>query len=272
LKDNYKPIHHRHESDESDESLEEECSDEDDPETSNIPFKNEISEERLVRQDISEMILDGASLERIKWTYPNNYAKEKAVIGLAHMFHVHHGADDHPFFSAMVHTKAKLVEDYDLLSENDLIAKIVNLLLLSDKPLEHIKTRFPEYFISHKEHIALYRNYCSARKTFDAKFRTHMNTYDSIITLSPSEIEQLLAGYEERLREKRQNNRYKRHYNRDLTLEDTADLIEQKKQEDFDAVIHTIKNNFSNNEIGVKKFKCDTFDDDEEEEEDENED
>jgi hypothetical protein len=156
-----------------------------------------------------------------------------------------------------------LAEDYDL------IRKIVNLLLFSDKPLEYIKTRFPEYFISHKEHIALYRNYCTAKKTFDAKFRTCMNAYDSIISFSPSEVQQLLAGYEERLRKKRENNKQKRRYNADLTLEETADLIEQKKKEDLDAVIHTIKNNFSNNELGVKKFKRDTSDDDEEEDEEE---
>jgi hypothetical protein len=86
LKDGYEPIYHRDESDESDESSEKESNDEEDPQTTNIPFKNETSEERLVRQDISQMILDGASLERIKWEYPNYYAKEKAVIGLAHMF------------------------------------------------------------------------------------------------------------------------------------------------------------------------------------------
>jgi hypothetical protein len=169
----------------------------------------------------------------------------------------------------MVHTKAVLVEDYDPLSENDLIGKIVNILLLSDKSLEYIKSRFPEYFNSHKEHIALYRNYCSAKKTFNAKFRTRMNTYDSIISFSPSELEQLLAGYEERLQKNRENNKQKRRYNADLTLEETADLIEQKKKEDLDAVIHTIKNYFSNNELGVKKFKRDTSDDDEEEDEEE---
>jgi hypothetical protein len=67
-----------------------------------------------------------------------------------------------------------------------------------------------------------------------------------------------------RLQKKRENNKRKRHYNADLTLEDTADLIEQKKKEDIDAVIRTIKNNFSNNEIGVKKYKHDTSDDEEE--------
>jgi hypothetical protein len=46
-------------------------------------------------------------------------------IGLAHMFH----ANRSPLL-------AVLVEDYDSLSENDLIGKIVNLLLFSDKHLE----------------------------------------------------------------------------------------------------------------------------------------
>jgi hypothetical protein len=213
------------------------------------------------------MILNGASIEKIKWKYPNYYAKEKAIIGLAHIFHANHAGSDHPFFCGMVHTKAVLVEDYDPLSENDLIGKIVNLLLFSNKSLEYIKSRFQQYFNSHKEHIALYRNYCAAKKTFDVKFRTRMNTYDSIISFSPSELEQLLSGYEERLRKRRENNKQKRRYNADLTLEDTADLIEQKKKEDLDAVVHTIKNYFSNNEFGVKKFKRDTSDDDDEEDE-----
>jgi hypothetical protein len=96
-----------------------------------------------------------------------------------------------------------------------------------------------------------------------------MNTYDSIISFSPSELELLLAGYEERLQKNRENNKQKRRYNADLTLEETADLIEQKKKEDLDAVIHNIKNNFSNNEVGVKRFKRDTSDDDEEEDKEE---
>jgi hypothetical protein len=95
-----------------------------------------------------------------------------------------------------------------------------------------------------------------------------MNAYDFIISFSLFEVEQLLAGYEERLKKKRENNKRKRYYNVDLTLENTADLIEQKKKEDLDAVVRTIKNNFSNNELGVKKFKRDTSDEDEEEEDD----
>jgi hypothetical protein len=145
------------------------------------------------------------------------------------MFHANHTGNDHPFFCGMVHTKAVLVEDYDPLSENDLIGKIVNILLFSDKPLDHIKNRFPEYFNSHKEHIALYRNYCSAKKTFDAKFRTRMNTYHFIISFSQSELDKLLNDYEDRLQKERENNKRKCRYNDDLTLEDTVDLIEQKK-------------------------------------------
>jgi hypothetical protein len=183
----YEPIKWCDESDENDESSEEKSSDEEDPQTVNMPFKNETSEERLVRLDISRMILNGASIEKIKWKYPNYCSKQKTLVGLAHIFHANHAGSDHPFFCGMVHTKAVLVEDYDPLSENDLIGKIVNILLLSDKSLEYIKSRFPEYFNSHKEHIALYRNYCSAKKTFDAKFRTRINTYDSIISFSPSE-------------------------------------------------------------------------------------
>jgi hypothetical protein len=261
------PHHHKNESNKNNQNSDEESSDEEDPQTANMPFKNETSEERLVRMDISRMILNGASIEKIKWMYPNYYSKQKTLIGLAHMFHANHASSDHPFFCGMIHTKAVLVEDYDPLSENDLIRKIVNILLFSDKSLEYIKNRFPEYFNSHKEHIALYRNYCSAKKTFDVKFRTRMNTYDSIISFSPFELEQLLSGYEERLKKERENNKQKRRYNFDLTLEETADLIEQKKQEDLYAVIHTIKNNFSNNEFGVKKFKRNTSDDDEEEDE-----
>jgi hypothetical protein len=58
----------------------------------------------------------------------------------------------------MVRTKAVQVQDYDPLSENGLIVKIVNILLLSDKPVDYIKERFPEYFSTHIEHISLYRN------------------------------------------------------------------------------------------------------------------
>jgi hypothetical protein len=36
----------------------------------------------------------------------------------------------------MVHTKAVEVKDYNPLTEKDLIGKIVNILLASDKPLE----------------------------------------------------------------------------------------------------------------------------------------
>jgi hypothetical protein len=83
-----------------------------------------------------------------------------------------------------------------------------------------------------------------------------MNTYDSIISFSPSKLN-LLSNYEERLQKKRENNEKNRRYNSDLTPEDTADLIEQKRKKDLDAVVYTIKNNFSSNEIGVKKFKRD---------------
>jgi hypothetical protein len=95
-----------------------------------------------------------------------------------------------------------------------------------------------------------------------------MNTYDSIVSFSQSELNQLLSSYEERLQKKREKNRQKHRHNAGLTLKDTADLIEQKKKEDLEAVVHTIKNNFSNNEIGVKKFKRDTSDEDDEEEDD----
>jgi hypothetical protein len=44
----------------------------------------------------------------------------------------------------MVHTKAVEVQDYDPLSENDLIRKIVNIHLASDRALDYIKQRFPE--------------------------------------------------------------------------------------------------------------------------------
>jgi hypothetical protein len=96
LKNGYEPIHTSDDSDESDESSEEESSGEADPQIKNIPFLKKTSEERLVRLDISRLILDGASLERIKWTYPNYYAKEKVIIGLARMFHANHASSDHP--------------------------------------------------------------------------------------------------------------------------------------------------------------------------------
>jgi hypothetical protein len=97
LKNGDEPINESDESDESDESSEE-SSGEEDPQTANIPFKKETSEDRLVRLNISRMIFNGKSLENIKWKYPNYYAKEKAVIGLEHMFHANHAGSDHPFF------------------------------------------------------------------------------------------------------------------------------------------------------------------------------
>jgi hypothetical protein len=114
MKDAYEPIRCSDESDESDESSE---------------------KERLVRLDISRMILNGASIEKIKWKYPNYYSKQKTLVGLAHMFYANYAGSDHPFFCGTVHTKAVLVEDYDPLSENDLIGKIVNFVLFSDKSL-----------------------------------------------------------------------------------------------------------------------------------------
>jgi hypothetical protein len=92
-----------------------------------------------------------------------------------------------------------------------------------------------------------------------------MNSYDSIVSFTPTELNLLLSSYEERLKKKRENNKQKRRHNTDFTLEDIADLIEQKK-EYLDAVVHTIKNNFSSNDTGVKKFKRDTSDDDNEDE------
>jgi hypothetical protein len=91
------------------------------------------------------------------------------------------------------------VQDYDRLSENDLVGKIANILLICGKPLGYVKERFPEYFRTHIEHIGLYRNYCRAKKTFDSKFRTRMNAYDCIVSFTPSELNLLHSGYEERL-------------------------------------------------------------------------
>jgi hypothetical protein len=48
---------------------------------------------------------------------------------------------------SLIHTKAVNIEDYDPLTEQDLIARIM-----------HIKKRFPEYFNSHRQHIFLYLN------------------------------------------------------------------------------------------------------------------
>jgi hypothetical protein len=66
---------------------------------------------------------------------------------------------------------------------------------------------FLKYFNSHHEYIGLYWNYCTAKKNFDAKFRVHMNAYDSIISFSPNELNLLLSNYEERLQKKRENKK-----------------------------------------------------------------
>jgi hypothetical protein len=113
-------------------------------------YLNETEEEREIRLDISCMILNGSTVDQIEQKYLAYYSKEKMMIGFAHFFHTTHNGTDHPFFSGIIHTKAVNVEDYDPLTEQDLIKKIVNILIASEKPLEYIKERFPEYFKSHR--------------------------------------------------------------------------------------------------------------------------
>jgi hypothetical protein len=127
-----------------------------DPEIEYELYLNETEEEREIRLDISRMILNGWTVVQIEQKYPVYYNKEKMTIGLAHFFHATHIGTNHPYFSGIIHTKAVNVEDYDLLTEQDLIGKIVNILIASEKPLEYIKERYPEYFKSHRQHICLY--------------------------------------------------------------------------------------------------------------------
>jgi hypothetical protein len=96
------------------------------------------------------------------------------------------------------------------------------------------------------------------------KFKLQINNYNTDETFSPTELNILLNMYEERLEITIQNNELKRCCNADLTLENTADLIEQKRKEDLEAVVYTIIDRFGNNGKGKKKFKCDTSDDDKE--------
>jgi predicted DNA-binding protein YlxM (UPF0122 family) len=63
-----------------------------------------------------------------------------------------------------------------------------------------------------------------------------MNNYNIVLNI-----------YEETLQKKIQNNKFKRYYNADLTLQNTANLIKQKRKR------------FSNGK-GVKKFKHNTSD------------
>jgi hypothetical protein len=91
----------------------------------------------------------------------------------------------HLFFSGIIHTIALDVENYNHLTEYDLIGEIVNLDVINEKPLDHIKRRFSEYFNSHLEYICLYRNYCRMKKTFDVKFKLHMNKYNSVPSFTP---------------------------------------------------------------------------------------
>jgi hypothetical protein len=51
------------------------------------------------------------------------------MIELAYFFHSTHIGTDHPFFTDIIHTKAVDVEDYDLHIEQDLIGKIVKILI-----------------------------------------------------------------------------------------------------------------------------------------------
>jgi hypothetical protein len=110
---------------------------------------NETEEERKFR-DISHIILNGSAVDQIEQKYPTYYKKEKMMIGLSHFFHATHIGTDNPFFSGIIHTKDVDVEDYDPLIERDLIGKIVNIIISSEKPLEYIKERLPENFRSHR--------------------------------------------------------------------------------------------------------------------------
>jgi hypothetical protein len=166
------------------------------------------------------------------------------MIEFVYFFHTTHTGNDHLFFSGKVHTIAVEVQDYEVLTEKNFICKIVNILIASEKPLDYINERFPKYFNSNHEHIPLYRNRCTAKKQFDAKFKLHMNNYDCIVTFSQNELNLLLNDCEERLPKKREHNKLKRSYNEDLTLKDR----------------------FHNNDRGLKKFKRDTSDDNDEDE------
>jgi hypothetical protein len=54
------------ESDETDEGMEQEDDNDVDPEVENVQYWKETNEERIVRLDISRMILNGVSVELIK--------------------------------------------------------------------------------------------------------------------------------------------------------------------------------------------------------------
>jgi hypothetical protein len=96
------------------------------------PYLNETKEEREIRLDISYMVLNGLTVDQIEQKYPAYYSKEKMMIGFAHFFHATHNDTDYPFFSGIIHTKAVNVEDYDPLTEQDLIKKIVNILIVKN--------------------------------------------------------------------------------------------------------------------------------------------
>jgi hypothetical protein len=73
------------------------------------------------------MILNGVSVKLIKQIYPNYYSKEKTMIGITHLFHFAHTGNDRPFFADIVHRKAVEVQNYESLTEKDLIDKIVKI-------------------------------------------------------------------------------------------------------------------------------------------------
>jgi hypothetical protein len=66
------------------------------------------------------------------------------------------------------------------------------------------------------------------------------------------ELEILLNIYEDRLETKIENDRLKRRFNTDLTLEETGDLIEHKRRIDLEAVVDNFKDRFQTNSGGVK--------------------
>jgi hypothetical protein len=54
------------------------------------------------------------------------------MIGFAYFFHNTNSTTNHLFFSDLIHTKDVDVQDYNPLTELDLVAKIVQFLIAND--------------------------------------------------------------------------------------------------------------------------------------------
>jgi hypothetical protein len=76
------------------------------------------------------------------------------------------------------------------------------------------------------------------------KYKLQVVEKETDSNFTTAELEIFLNIYEDRLEMKIENDRLKRSFNVDLTLEETCDLIEYKRRIDLEAVVDNIKDRF----------------------------